>query len=296
MTRLTAEDFHPEVLKLFDRFVHGFISRRDFVDGASKFAVGTATGLTLLEALSPKFAAATQVPETDARIQASMLEFPSPAGNGKARGYLVRPAKPSAKLPAVLVVHENRGLNPHIMDIARRLALDNFVAFAPDALFTVGGYPGDEDKAREQFAKLDRSKIQQDCLAAANFLKTLPGLNGRLGATGFCFGGGAVNFIATRLPELAAAAPFYGGAPNLADVPNIKASMMFHFAEHDDNINSQWPAYELALKAAAIGYEMYRYAGTQHGFNNDTTPRYDASAAQLAWGRTIAFFNSHLRG
>jgi carboxymethylenebutenolidase len=211
------------------------------------------------------------------------------------RGYLVKPANTRGKLPGVLVAHENRGLNPHIEDIARRLALENFIAFAPDALSTVGGYPGDEDQARALFAKLDRSKVQLDFLAAARHLKSLPELNGRYGATGFCFGGGAVNFLATRLPDLGAAVPFYGGAPPLADVPNIKAPLLLHFAEHDDNINRQWPAYEAALQAAAIKYEMYRYPGTQHGFNNDTTPRHDAAAAQLAWLRTITFFNLHLR-
>jgi len=295
MTRLTANDFHPEVLKLFDRFVHGSISRREFVDGASKFAVGSATGLSLLEALSPKFAEATQVAPTDSRIVGSFVELPSPAGNGRVRGYLVKPANMRGKLPGVLVVHENRGLNPHIEDIARRLALENFIAFAPDALFTVGGYPGQEDEARALFAKLDRAKVQLDCLAAANHLKSLPELNGRYGATGFCFGGGAVNFLATRLPDLSAAVPFYGGAPPLVDVPKIKAPLLIHLAEHDDNINGQWPAYEAALEAAGIKYEMYRYPGTQHGFNNDTTPRYDADAAKLAWSRTIAFFNLHLR-
>lgn len=195
-TRLTADDFHPEVLKLFDKFVHGRVGRREFVDSASKFAVGTATGASLLEALSPNFAAATQVGESDPRIRTSFLEFPAPAGNGLARGYFVEPANPGGRLPGVLVVHENRGLNPHIMDIARRLALENFIAFAPDALFTVGGYPGNEDKARELFQKLDRAKVQRGCLAAAEYLKSLPGVSG-LGATRFCFGGGAVNFIAT---------------------------------------------------------------------------------------------------
>lgn len=294
MTRLTANDFHPEVLRLFDAFVHGQISRGEFIDAASDFARAGETGVTLLRALSPDFSA-VQVEESDSRIQAGYLEFSSPEGNGKARGYLVKPANVRGKLPGVLVIHENRGLNPHIMDIARRLALENFVAFAPDALFTVGGYPGDEEKARELFASLDRARIQQDCLAAAVTLKGLPDVSERFGATGFCFGGGAVNFIATRLPDLGAAVPFYGGAPTLSDVPNITARLMLHFAEHDDNINRQWPAYQTALEAAGISYTVHHYPGTQHGFNNDTTPRFAPDSAQLAWTRTVAFLNSHLK-
>ena len=294
MTRLTADDFHPEVLKLFDRYVHGLLDRSDFIDGASKFTVGSATGLTLLEALSPKYTEATQVQPTDPRISASFVELDSPAGYGRVRAYMVKPAKIQGKLPGVLVVHENRGLNPHIEDIARRLALESFIAIAPDALFTLGGYPGDEDQARELFSQLDRAKVHLDFLAAANFLKALPDLNGKFGAIGFCFGGGTVNFLATRLPDLDAAIPFYGNAPPLGDVPEIKAPLLIHYAEHDDRINDQWPGFEAALRAAGIRYEMYRYPGTQHGFNNDTTPRYSAAAAQLAWGRTIAFLKLHL--
>jgi carboxymethylenebutenolidase len=295
MERLTHKDFSPGVLKLFDEYVHGLIDRREFIDRATKFAVGGATGLSLLEALSPKFAEATQVPPADPRIEAGLVELPSPAGYGRVRGYLVKPANRRDKLPGVLVAHENRGLNPHIEDIARRLALENFVAFAPDALATVGGYPGDEDRARELFAKLDRAKVQLDFLAAANYLKALPEINGRYGATGFCFGGGVVNFLATRLPDLGAAVPFYGNAPNTSDVLGIKAPLLIHYAEEDERINAQWPAYEAALKAAGIKYEMYRYPGTQHGFNNDTTPRYDAAAAKLAWDRTVSFFKLHLK-
>jgi carboxymethylenebutenolidase len=296
MQRLTAHDFHPEVLRLFDSYVHGFIDRRDFIDGAARFAQGGMSGVTLLEALSPKFTEATQVQPTDARIHASFVEFDSPAGYGRMRGYLVKPTQTQGKLPGVLVCHENRGLNPHIEDIARRVALEGFIAFAPDALFTLGGYPGDEDKARELFAKLERAKVQLDFVAAANYFKALPDLNGRYGTTGFCFGGGVVNFLATRLPDLGAAVPFYGGAPPIADVPKIKAPLLIHYAENDERINAQWPAYEAALKAAGVKYEMHMYPGTQHGFNNDTTPRYDAAAAKLAWGRTIAFFNARLKG
>ncbi|MFM2289511.1 MAG: hypothetical protein RL684_2654 [Pseudomonadota bacterium] len=295
MNRLTAKDFHPEALRLFDHYVHGRITRRDFIDRAGQFALAGVSGAMLLEALRPRFAEATQVQPTDERISTRYVEFDSPSGQGRARGYLVTPARPAGKLPGVLVIHENRGLNPHIEDIARRLALENFVAFAPDALFQKGGYPGDEDKARELFGTLERGKIQIDCVAAAYFLKDLPEVNGRVGATGFCFGGGAVNFVATRMPELLAAVPFYGGVPPLDGVAAIRAAMLLHFAEFDDNINRQWPAFEAALQAAGTDYQAFHYPGTQHGFNNDTTPRYDIEAAGLAWGRTVEFFNRHLR-
>ena len=295
MPRLTAADFPREVLRLFDQYVHGAISRRGFLDGAGKHAVGGMTALAMLEALSPDFAQAQQVPEVDPRIVVSRLAFDSPKGSGKASGYLVRPAKAPAKIPAVLVAHENRGLNPHIEDIARRLAIEGYLAFAPDALFPLGGYPGDEDKARELFAKLDPAKVKADFLAAAALLKTQPGTNGRVGATGFCFGGGVVNFVATQWPDLDAAVPFYGIAPTLADVPAIKAPLLLHFAQNDERINASWPPYEAALKAAHVQYEAYTYAGTEHGFNNDTTPRFDAQAAALAWQRTLTFFARHLR-
>lgn len=295
MPKSTSADFHPEVMKLFDKYVHGFISRRDFIDGAGRFAVGTATGLSLLQALSPQFAAATQVQPDDARISARYVEFDSPQGYGKSRGYLVMPAKPAGPLPGVLVVHENRGLNPHIEDIARRLALAGFIAFAPDALTPLGGYPGDEDKARELFPRLDQAKVREDFLAAAAFLKAQPGLNGHYGAVGFCFGGGIVNFLATHLPDLGAAVPFYGAAPDSNAVANIRAPLLIQYAENDERINSMWPGYEAALKAAGVHYQMYRYPGTQHGFNNDTTPRFDAEQARIAWERTLAFFNEHLR-
>jgi carboxymethylenebutenolidase len=226
-----------------------------------------------------------------------MIDFPSPKGTGKARGYLVRPsAKTPARHGAVLVVHENRGLNPHIEDIARRLAVDGFVAFAPDALAPLGGYPGDEDKARELFAKLDQTKTREDFVAAAGFLKARPESNGRLGAVGFCYGGGVVNFLATRLgAELLAGVPFYGIAPALDAVPAIRAELLLHFAEKDERINASWPPYEAALKAAHVKYEAFVYPGTEHGFNNDTTPRYDAAAAKLAWQRTIALLDRTLR-
>ena len=293
---LRASDFDPEVLRLFDQYVHGGIDRRGFLDRAAKFAVGGVSAAALLEALSPKFAQAQQVAPGDARIKAASVEFASPTGYGKARGYLVRPAGASGPLPMVLVVHENRGLNPHIEDIARRLALDNFIAFAPDALFPLGGYPGDEDKARELFAKLDQAKTQEDFIAAAGYLKTLSGGNGKLGAVGFCYGGGIVNLLATRMPELAAGVPFYGAAPALDKVAAIKAPLLLVFADNDERINTMWPPYEAALKAANAKFEAVKYPGTQHGFNNDTTPRYDAAAAKQAWARTIALFNRTLRG
>jgi carboxymethylenebutenolidase len=291
-----ADDFDPQVLGLFDQYVHGDLDRRGFLKNAAKFAtISSMTATGLLTALSPKFAYAQQVAHNDKRIQAQYVEFDSPSGYGKGRGYLVKPAKSDCKLPVVLVVHENRGLNPHIEDIARRLALDDFIAFAPDALFPLGGYPGDEDKARELFPKLDQSKSQEDFIAALNFIKDLPDNNGKSGVVGFCYGGAIANLLATRVPYLNAAVPFYGGAPALEMVPNIKAPLLLHFAEKDDRVNAAWPSYEAALKASNIKYDAHIYAGVQHGFNNDTTPRYDQAAAKLAWQRTIAFFNQTLK-
>jgi carboxymethylenebutenolidase len=294
MTRLTAKDFHPEVLRLFDDYVHARISRRDFINGAAIYTKGDETGETLLQALSPRFAENRRVQPDDPRIQTSFVKVDSPDGHGWVRGYLVRPVNMPGKLPGILVIHENRGLNPHIEDIARRLALDGFIAFAPDALSTVGGYPGAEDPARELFKSLDPVKVRADMLAAALWLKSLPELNGKFGAVGFCFGGGVVNFLATRLPDLNAAVPFYGAAPASEEVPNINASLLIHYAENDERPNARWPAYEAALKAGGKEYQMHIYSGTLHGFNNDTTPRYDVAAANLAWDRTIAFFNTHL--
>ena len=296
MTRLTANDFHPEVLKLFDRYVHGLTDRRGFLEGAKKFAAGGVGAGALLEALNPRFAEAEQVAKDDPRIVGKFVEYPSPEGYGTVKGYLVEPAKAQGKLPTVLVVHENRGLNPHIEDIARRLALDNFIAFAPDALAPLGGYPGDEDKARELFPKLDQAKTRKDFILAARVLKALPEGNGKVGVVGFCYGGGVANFLATQLPDLAAAVPFYGAQPPAEDVAKIKAALLIHYAGNDDRINAGWPAYEAALKAAGVKYEAFIYPGAQHGFNNDTTPRFDAAAAKLAWSRTIDFFNAHLRG
>ena len=295
MERKTAHDFDQELLVLFDAYVHGALDRRGFLDKAAKYAAGGVTAVMLLDQLSPKFVEAQVVKREDPRIKVQSIEYESPKGYGKMRGYLAQPAKAGGKLPGVLVIHENRGLNPHIEDIARRLALDNFVAFAPDALFPLGGYPGDEDKAREVFPKLDQAKTREDFVTAAGWLKARSETNGKLGAVGFCYGGGIVNMLATRLPDLAAGVAFYGSAPNLEDVPRIKAALLIQSAEVDERINASWPAYEAALKAANVRYERHVYPGTQHGFNNDTTPRFDAAAAKLAWERTLAHFNKHLR-
>jgi len=296
MERKTAADFDPDVLILFDAYVHGHIDRRGFLDKARKYAVNGVTAAMLLDMLSPKFAEAQQVAKDDARLRTEYLPYPSPQGNATTRGYLVRPANATGRLPGVVVVHENRGLNPHIEDVARRLALANFVTFAPDALAPLGGYPASgEDEARQLFGQLDQTKTREDMVAAAAFLKARPECTGRVGAVGFCWGGGTVNMLATRIPDLGAGVPFYGSSPSAEDAAKIKAPMLIQYAENDQRINASWPAYEAALKAAGVSYQMHMYPGTQHGFNNDTTPRYDEAAATLAWERTVAFFNSQLR-
>jgi len=293
MTRLTANDFDPEVLKLFDQYVHGQIDRRGFLSQAGRYAVGGATAASLLAALSPSFAAEV-VAKSDPRIVATYVEYPSPQGYGKIRGYLVKPANVKGKLPAVLVVHENRGLNPHIEDIARRVALENYIAFAPDALFPLGGYPGDEDKARELFGKLDQTKTRADFVEAVNVLRALPDATNKVGVVGFCYGGGIANYLPTVSRHIAAAVPFYGQQPPAAEVNKVKTPLLIHDAEKDTRILAGWPAYEEALKANKVEYQHFVYAGAEHGFNNDTTPRYDEASAKLAWGRTIAFFKQHL--
>jgi carboxymethylenebutenolidase len=295
MERKKASDYPPEVLRLFDGYVHGTLSRRDFLDRAAKFAVGSFTAAAMLESLKPNFAWAQQVPKDDARIRAEYLSYPSPQGSGTMRGYFARPAKSSGKLPAIVVIHENRGLNPYIEDVVRRLALIDFVAFAPDALTPVGGYPGDEDKAREIFAKLDAGKRTEDLMAAVPYLKSRPETTGKIGAVGFCFGGGVVNAMAVRFPDLAAGVPYYGSQPSAADAAKIKAPLLVQYASDDPRINEGWPAFESALKAARVRYEMHMYPNTQHGFHNDTTPRYDEAAAKLSWQRTVAFFNKNVR-
>jgi carboxymethylenebutenolidase len=289
-------DFDPALWCLFDQYVHGDIDRRGFLDRAARFAAASGTtAAALLAALSPNFAQAQKVAPGDARLKTGLLEIDSPQGYGKVRAYLAKPAQASGPLPVLLVVHENRGLNPHIEDITRRLALENFIALAPDALFPLGGYPGDEDKARALFATLDQAKTREDFLAAAAHARRIEGGNGKLGAVGFCYGGGMVNWLATRLPDLRAGAPFYGAAAPTEQVAHIKAELLITFADNDERINAAWPVYEAALKAAGVRHEAHRYPGTQHGFNNDTTPRYEAAAAQLAWGRTLALFNRTLR-
>ena len=291
-----ASDFDPEVLRLFDQYVHGGIDRRGFLIGAARFAVGASGAAGLLAALSPQFAAAQEIAPDDARLATKYIEFASPQGYGTGRGYLATPAKIRRPLPVVLVVHENRGLNPHIEDITRRLALENFIAFAPDALFPLGGYPGDEDAARTLFGKLDQSKTREDFIAAAGMLGKIKHGNERLGVVGFCYGGGIANFLATRLPDLDAAVPFYGSAAPLEDVGKIKAELLVVLADNDERINAGWLAYDSALKTAGVTYTMLRPAGSQHGFNNNTTPRYDANAAREAWRLTLALFERRLRG
>ena len=296
MQRMKASDFPQEVLNLFDRYVHGGIDRRQFIDKASKYAVGGMTATAMFEALKPNFALGEQVSATDSRIKGQEVSYPSPQGNSKTSGYLVTPASAKGKLPTILVVHENRGLNPHVRDIARRLAVANYVAFAPDALAPVGGYPGDEEKAVETFGKLDGAKRTEDFVAAANWIKGHAASNGRLGAVGFCFGGGVVNTLAVRLGDgLLAGVPFYGAQPPAADVAKIKAHMLIHYAGMDERIDAGWPAFEAALKANRVHYEEYTYAGAQHGFNNDTTPRYDEASAKMAWQRTMDWFNKYVR-
>jgi carboxymethylenebutenolidase len=294
MERKKAEEFDQDLLILFDAYVHGAIDRRGFLDKAGKYAAGGVTASVLLESLNPNFEL-QQVAKDDKRIKTEYLEYDSPQGTGKMRGYFAQPAAAKGKLPGVLVVHENRGLNPHIEDIARRLAVDNFVAFAPDALTPLGGYPGNEDKAREIFPKLDQAKTREDFVAAAAFLKARPECTGRVGAVGFCYGGGIANMLATRVEDLGGAVPFYGRQPPVGDVPKIKAPLLIHYAENDQGVNAGWPEYEAALKANKIKYTAYIYPGTQHGFNNDTTPRYDEAAAKLAWQRTVAFFRENLK-
>jgi carboxymethylenebutenolidase len=298
MDRLKANDFPQEVLTLFDRYVHGGINRRTFLEQAKKYAVGGFTAAAMLESLRPNFAFAQQVAKDDARIKTETLSYASPQGSGTMKGYFTRPANASAahKYPGVVVIHENRGLNPYIEDVARRLAVANFVAFAPDALTPLGGYPGDEEKAVKLFGALDPVKRDADLLQAYSVLKARPECTGKVGAVGFCFGGTTVNMFAVKLPDLAAAVPFYGGQPRAADVASIKAPLMLHYAGLDERIDAGWPAYEEALKANGVKYEMFMYPNVNHGFHNDTTPRYDEAAATLAWSRTMAFLNKNLRG
>ena len=294
MERKQASDFPQELLDLFHLYVHGDIDRRAFFDRASKFAVGGLTVAGLFEALRPNYAWAQQVAKDDKRIHTEFATVPSPQGNGSIKGYLARPAA-AGKYPAVLVVHENRGLNPYVEDVARRLGTADFIAFAPDGLTSVGGYPGDDERGGQLFGKVDRAKMTEDFIAAINWLKARPESTGRHGVVGFCFGGGISNTLAVRLPELGAAVPFYGGAPAAEDVPKIKAAVLVHHGELDTRRVEAWPAYEAALKANNIRHEGYVYPKANHGFHNDTTPRYDEAAAKLAWQRTLGWFNKYLR-
>ncbi len=272
------------------------LDRREFLNRAAKYAIGGFTAAAMLESLKPNFAWAQQVAKDDNRIKTEYADYPSPQGSGTMRGYFARPANAGGKLPGILVIHENRGLNPYIEDVARRLAVANFVAFAPDALTPVGGYPGDEDKGRELFAKQDAAKRIEDLVAGAGYLKSRPECTGKIGAVGFCFGGSIANLLAVRLPDLAAAVPFYGSPPAAADVAKIKAPLLIHYGALDERTNAGWPGYEAALKVNGVSYEMHMYPGAHHGFHNDTTPRYDEAAAKLAWQRTVDFLNRHVRG
>jgi carboxymethylenebutenolidase len=297
MERKKASDFPQELLDLFDRYVHGEIDRRSFLEGAKKFAVGGLTAMAIWESLRPNYAWAQQVAKDDSRIETEYATVPSPQGNGSIRGYLARPANASGKLPGVLVIHENRGLNPYIEDVARRLGAANFVAFAPDGLTSVGGYPGDDEKGAALFGPVDKPKMTEDFIASARWLKARSDCTGKIGAVGFCFGGGIANTLAVRLgADLSAAVAFYGAQPSADDAAKIKAPLLLHYASLDTRLTGGWPAYEEALKANHATYTAYIYEGANHGFHNDTTPRYDEAAAKLAWQRTLDFFNKYLRG
>lgn len=297
MERKTAADFDQELLDLYDYYVHGRLDRREFMDRAAKFAVGGLTVASLMGLLNPQYALAEQVPPDDDRIHTERLDYASPDGHGAMQGLLARPAQPTGPLPAVLVVHENRGLNPYIEDVTRRLALAGFLAFAPDALYPLGGYPGNDDEGRTMQRELDRAKIVEDFIAAAQLLDAHELGNGRVGVVGFCFGGYVSNTLAWRIPDVInAAAPYYGGQPNAEETARIKAPLLIHYGELDKRVNAGWPDYETALKANNVDYTMHMYPGVNHGFHNDTTPRYDEKAAELSWTRTVAFFNEHLRG
>jgi carboxymethylenebutenolidase len=295
MERNRASDFPQALLNLFDLYVHGGLSRRAFLRSAQKFAVGGVTAASLLEMLRPNYAWAVQVPPDDKRIRTEMVVVPSPNGNGSIKGYLARPPN-DEKLPGVLVIHENRGLNPYIEDVARRLAVANFIALAPDGLTSVGGYPGDDEKGLALFKQVDQGKMKEDFLAAADWLKSRPDCTGKIGAIGFCFGGGMVNQLAVRMgPTLSAAVPFYGMQPNAEDAARIRAPINAQYAELDTRITSGWPAFEAALTQSGASHEGHIYKGANHGFHNDTTPRYDEAAAKEAWGRALDWLNKYLR-
>ena len=293
MTRLTASDFSPKLLELYDYYAHGQITKREFLERAGAYSGGIAA-VTVLGMMSPDYAMAEQVSFNDPEIVGEYITYASPNGNGEVRAYLVRPAGAAGKLPAVVVVHENRGLNPYIEDVARRLAKAGFLALAPDGLTSVGGYPGNDEAGKELQAEVDPEKLMNDFFAAVELMMTHEGSTGKVGITGFCYGGGVANAAAVAYPELAGAVPFYGRQPDAADVPKIQSPLLLHYAGLDDRINAGWPEYEAALKAAGTDYQAFVYEGVNHGFHNDSTPRYDEAAAELAWDRTIAFFRKTL--
>lgn len=294
MTRLTAKDFPQALLDYYDFYAHGKISKREFLNLAAKYAVGGVTALALFNMLKPNYALAEQVKFTDPDILPEYIHYPSPNGHGNVRGYLVKPAKATGNVPAVVVVHENRGLNPYIEDVARRVAKAGYIALAPDGLSSVGGYPGNDEEGKVLQQKVDPRKLMNDFFAAVEFMKKHPDASGKVGITGFCYGGGVSNAAAVAYPELECAVPFYGRQPAATDVPKIKAPILLHYAELDKNINEGWPAYEAALKENNKVYEAYIYPGVNHGFHNDSTPRYDQAAADLAWQRTLAWFDKYL--
>jgi len=295
MERERAQDFDQELLDLYDAYAHGRLDRREFARRAATFAAGGVTAEALIQRLSPNYALAQQVKPDDPRIRAEFVTYESPKGGGKIKGLLARPKAEDAKYPAVLVIHENRGLNPYIEDVARRLAVQGFLALAPDALTPLGGYPGNDDEGRAMQAKRKPDEMTEDFIAGAEYLKAHPKSTGKVGAVGFCFGGGVVNTLAVRIPgTIAAAVPFYGRQPRKEDVPKIQAPLLIHYAGLDTRINEGWPAFEEALKASNKAYEAHIYPDVNHGFHNDSTPRYDKQAAELAWGRTIEFFKKHL--
>lgn len=288
------EKYDQQLLALYDGYAHGLLSRREFLDRAAAFAASGVSAAALLASLSPDYALAAQVLPDDARIHATYEDYDSPQGGGSMRGYLVKPATETAPPPGVVVIHENRGLNPYIEDVARRVAVAGFVAFAPDALTPLGGYPGSDDDGRELQSRRDRQEMLEDFIAAVRHLQAHANCNGTVGCVGFCFGGWVSNMLAVRIADLAAAVPFYGGQPPPAEVPGMRAPLLIHHAEHDPRVNDGWPAYQAALEEAGLHYSEYTYPGTNHGFHNDTTPRFDREAAALAWQRTIEFFSDHL--
>lgn len=296
LQRKKATDFPQGLLDLLDSYVHGVIGRREFVARSQKFATGAIGAAALVEMLAPNYAWAIQVPEDDARIKTEKVTVQSPHGNGHIDCYLAKPATARGKLPAVLVIHENRGLNPYVKDVARRLAAAGFLAMAPDGLTSVGGYSGDDENGAKLFQQVDGTKMREDFYQAALYLKNRPDSNGKLGAVGFCFGGGVVNYLAVRLgPDLAAGVPFYGAQPAAEDVAKIKAPINAQYGGLDQRINAGWPAFDAALTQAGVTHEGHIYEGANHGFHNDTTPRYDEKAAKEAWQRTLDWFNKYLK-